>query len=607
MPRQPAYLTKNRFGTFYFRAVVPKKIRQVLGMSREIRRSLQTDSPRLAARKARQFLARYEAIFDRVLSMIGDEDSQFTDDEIAFFASELEQAGKSESTCWANSPVTPAPAFRSALTDDAWRDIEDQQRRQVVAQLLAGSIHRPIPEPQRQLAERLCEVGATLPLAKFKRMLPQMLEAIAIQYAAPAPASRATSPAEAPKLDGPTLYKLWEQLWEHNLALGKKKAPKTKVDEHGRATKLNILANNQPVNRLTLKDWNSIYLQLSAIRTSRGFKLPPPESPPESILATEGQRRIDPKTAEKLSVLLGPLHKYAFKQGLTDVHPDKTDKPTFVKSTAGEMPEKKGFTKTELEAFFNGYLYTGTEIGFGRRVFPFQFWLPLVGMFTGGRINELCQLDTGDVKKDAESGVWTISIIDDPEGMPYRKQVKNDPSRRILPIHSELVRIGLLEYVEQARHEGRHKLFSDGLTVGAQRTWGSGATAFFCRMPSPSTPQGGYLHHCGIRERLEDGTTDEKNFHTFRHTFANLIRAAGVDMSLLLPTLMGHAKPGATEKYGWGYSLGMKQQALEAINLPVDLSRVAYGDFVRRFAGSLGESIASHREEYGLNQKEPAI
>lgn len=69
MKSSPSYLTLNRHGTFYFRIVVPKQLRAQLNGQREVRRTLRTDSERLARRRARQFAARYEAIFDKVVSV----------------------------------------------------------------------------------------------------------------------------------------------------------------------------------------------------------------------------------------------------------------------------------------------------------------------------------------------------------------------------------------------------------------------------------------------------------------------------------------------------------------------------------------------------------
>jgi bifunctional DNA-binding transcriptional regulator/antitoxin component of YhaV-PrlF toxin-antitoxin module len=48
MPVQPAFLTQNRHGIYYFRIVIPKPLRAAFGLQREIRRTLKTDSARLA-------------------------------------------------------------------------------------------------------------------------------------------------------------------------------------------------------------------------------------------------------------------------------------------------------------------------------------------------------------------------------------------------------------------------------------------------------------------------------------------------------------------------------------------------------------------------------
>ncbi|HEY0286627.1 MAG TPA: DUF6538 domain-containing protein [Pseudomonas sp.] len=70
MPAQPSYLSLNRHGTYYFRIVTPKPLRVALGLPREIRRSLKTDSLKQALRRARQYVARYEAVFDKVLNVV---------------------------------------------------------------------------------------------------------------------------------------------------------------------------------------------------------------------------------------------------------------------------------------------------------------------------------------------------------------------------------------------------------------------------------------------------------------------------------------------------------------------------------------------------------
>ena len=55
-----------------------------------------------------------------------------------------------------------------------------------------------------------------------------------------------------------------------------------------------------------------------------------------------------------------------------------------------------------------------------------------------------------DVTADEATGVLTISIIEDEK---LGKRLKTRGSRRVLPVHPELVRLGFVDFVETARRE----------------------------------------------------------------------------------------------------------------------------------------------------------
>lgn len=609
MPAQPAYIRRNRHGTFYFRIVVPMPLRNAWGLQREIRRSLKTDSQRLALRRARQYAARYEAVFDRFARMARNDEYTPTDEDLRALTVELERAESSSLWgAWSSEPDQPSPPTQSALTEHEWRELEERSRRDAVAQALTGSSRRQIPLHQQARAEELLQWGLDLPIRRFRLLLPKRLEELALrQGGSTAALGTASVPLPISGPDAPTLYELWEQHWETLARLtNAKKVARTKDDERGHACRLNILSENKPINRLGLDDFNRIYLRIFEIRTSRGKRLPPPDAAAASIIAEAGERRIGAATADKLITRLKVLHAFAHKKGMTSVNPDSTDKPSVDFSPEGTAPTEKAFSRSDLEAIFSGYLYTGREIGSSRGVYPYQFWLPLLGLFTGGRLNELCQLDTEDVEQHADTGIWSIAIIDDAKDRPVRKMLKNKSSRRVLPIHSELVRMGFLQFVEQARLEGREKLFSDGLRYNEKKGWGGRATHFFCRFPSPSTKAAGYFYSLGIRNRDDEGNTDRKNFHSFRHTFTDLARVAGGEAYLVLPDLTGHSrqKEGMLPAYGNGFPLTMKQSVLESLTIPVDLSAISYSDFHDRLGEQLQQSISAHRNEFALNQAE---
>jgi len=255
MPAQPAYITRNRHGTFYFRIVVPLPLRSALGFQREIRRSLKTDSQRLALRRARQFAARYEAAFDKVLTMVERDDYQITDEDIEAWAAEIEGAGSSEPWgSWSSPSMEQPEQSDSPITDAERREDDEQQRRALIAKVLTGSSKRTIPNHQQELAEQLFDFGRNLPYRLFAKLLPERLKALALEQGRsntlqPVNTARPAEPA------GPTLYELWSLQWESEskLALASNKKPKpvrTKNAERAHACRLNILSENKPINRI---------------------------------------------------------------------------------------------------------------------------------------------------------------------------------------------------------------------------------------------------------------------------------------------------------------------------------------------------------------------
>jgi len=55
-----------------------------------------------------------------------------------------------------------------------------------------------------------------------------------------------------------------------------------------------------------------------------------------------------------------------------------------------------------------------------------RYWLPILGLYTGCRANEVCQLHKEDLKE--QDGIWYLDINDN-----GKKSLKNRSSRRLVP------------------------------------------------------------------------------------------------------------------------------------------------------------------------------
>ena len=181
-----------------------------------------------------------------------------------------------------------------------------------------------------------------------------------------------------------------------------------------------------------------------------------------------------------------------------------------------------------------------------------RFWLPVIAVFSGMRQEEICQLHVEDVR-EAE-GIWYFDLNDRPP-----RTLKNESASRFVPIHRELIRLGLLEDVERCRQHGEERLFPRLQPGGADGRLGHAFSKWFTR----------YRRDVGLYRPGLD-------FHSFRHTATTLMHQAGVERAVI-DHVTGHATPGETSRYTKGSRLGQLMDAIERIELGFDVAALRTG------------------------------
>ena len=179
------------------------------------------------------------------------------------------------------------------------------------------------------------------------------------------------------------------------------------------------------------------------------------------------------------------------------------------------------------------------------------YWIPLLGLFTGARLGELCQLRVIDVVND--EGIDLMRLTDEGE----LQSIKSDSGHRSVPLHSELLRLGFLDYVATIK------------ATGADSLW----PALRLREGKPS---GFYSNWFGTYRKGLGLTGDYPDFHCFRHTVRPLMRRAGYSPSTM-DKITGHATGGSVGTIVYdSFTLLELQQAVETIRYPgLPLPRVA--------------------------------
>ncbi|MEZ8043312.1 hypothetical protein AB6C46_02390 [Vibrio sp. 10N.237.312.C02] len=158
--------------------------------------------------------------------------------------------------------------------------------------------------------------------------------------------------------------------------------------------------------------------------------------------------------------------KSAVRSSIWAVKSDYASKNYFYKmkvvtsSKRKDSEGRKRWSNTDLATLFSSETFTHFETLKGTQD-DYYYWLPLLCLYTGARLNELGQLQPKNVAR-IESR-WCIEITDEADG----QKIKNSNSARYIPIHQDLIDFGFVEYATDTRRNA-HWLF-DGLLVKGGR------------------------------------------------------------------------------------------------------------------------------------------
>ena len=222
-----------------------------------------------------------------------------------------------------------------------------------------------------------------------------------------------------------------------------------------------------------------------------------------------------------------------------------------IKKDRPDSELRSEFTQNDLNALFNNNYYFKRKHRHSS-----HYWIPLLALFTGARLNELCQLDKSDIVEI--DGIWCIDI-----NRKNGKRLKSLSSERIVPIHSVLIdELSFLDFVEAQETE---KLFPEleESPVGFGRSF----SKWFNRT---------YRKNVGVGQSHHT----RKDFHSFRHTFANYFKQMEGIQEYRVSELLGHKGHSTITygRYGKNSSLESKRLLIESLQYPM----IRFGAFQTR-------------------------
>lgn len=235
--------------------------------------------------------------------------------------------------------------------------------------------------------------------------------------------------------------------------------------------------------------------------------------------------------------------------------------------------ERLAWTDANIEKLLTSPIWTGFKLHPGKRYWRHEpgdlvikdeyWWLPLLGLYQGARLEELCQLRGADVLKEPESNV---DILNFHKGM----RLKTKAAIRKVPIHSAIIKLGFLEFAAKA---GPNLIFLRMQPGGRDNKLGYDYTQDFTD----------YRRRIGAYEKLMD-------FHSFRHNVTTKMRDEGSRDFLEIDQITGHdskerrkeeaqdntQRETASLGYFRGHRLIRLREAIETVIYPtIDLDKIA--------------------------------
>ena len=305
---------------------------------------------------------------------------------------------------------------------------------------------------------------------------------------------------------------------------------------------------------------------------------------------------LSPLTVSGYMVVTRQMLKFAAKKFA--VHPlvyEPKEGSSSAKKTRGQA--RTPFDDNDMRSIFENPFMAQAQYEH-----PYQYWVPMLAAFTGARISEICQLCVTDII-DID-GIKILDITDEyslergdddgeddandewqadaegEENQPSSKRLKNLASRRQIPVHSKVLEMGFLNFVERRKLDGHQYLFD--LKRDGRDGSGTRPSRWF---------NGEYL-------RRDLGIADKRKvFHCFRHAFITRVAQAIIEANerkdgsisaldypeaAVLRRLVGHSdvhvftgdlgRPDAHDGYQHGFKPAVMKRVMERFTLDVNFT-----------------------------------
>lgn len=245
----------------------------------------------------------------------------------------------------------------------------------------------------------------------------------------------------------------------------------------------------------------------------------------EEILAMKPAKTLSIGTIDTILNTISGMFEWGIREELIDKNPAKD---LVLGDPEQDIDKRNPLSEEDIRAIFFSGDYKPAK--FKNSAY---YWVPLIGLYTGMRLEEICQLHTEDIYE--EEGVWLFDIRPESTDGLNDKILKTKNSARKVPIHKDLLELGLIDYLHEVSKE-YVRLFPGLNKTEKSPKYGKQVGKRFSAL---------------LKEKNISG---KKSFHSLRHSFSDYFKKLNLHNDLFTQ-VMGHKQEKlAANRYGSRFS-----------------------------------------------------
>lgn len=267
-------------------------------------------------------------------------------------------------------------------------------------------------------------------------------------------------------------------------------------DIKSRLSYLVDILNDMNIQDVTREDMRRLRDTLKLLPPNRSRKKEYRGKTIEQLIIIKHAQVLSAKTINIVVEAISSLFEWCIREKILEFNPAKKLQ---VKDERLDIDLREPFSESDLDSIFAHPIFSQQKFKN-----PAFYWAPIIALYTGMRLEEICQLYCEDIY--AINEIYVFDVNDKPSKSGVRdKRIKTKNAKRIIPVHAKLIDLGIINYKQNIEKKSE-RLFPMLNKNGSVTKYGKQPSKVFSKV----------VMECHI-----DGI---KSFHSFRHTFSNFFK-----------------------------------------------------------------------------------